>query len=994
MRLVHVLILALLLAIPAYGEYLGDYAIDDSVTLRAAINDNGTGADSVQADTVMAIVFWQTTAVETIIGGLDQWGANKPGASLFHTTIEADTAGGGFGSWYSLLYAVNVDIGSRDPVGINSWTVSQRNVIDTIATASYLGQYAPQDSITVGGRFVGVDSVYGYRYWRMAAQDTFKLTAGGFGYYNTLYIDTAGAGLGSWRVDLKPYGGQERWQTNTFHVFDVHNYAQEIADSADVDINDPADADLAVVIRDSFNLHTYAAEINDSISIDADTVRIHLAQWADLANATSESVWTGASFNRTLEVAEYAEIADSCAADFSAIDTVTVSNLEDIAEAVEDSLLNHAASFKATTTDVGNIAVIAEAVEDSMLAHAASFKATAAPTIAQVASAVRDTQAAYASTYKATTTDIGNIAVMAEAIEDSLLAHAASFKATALSAAGATAIADETKDSLLVYASTFKATSITASNVNVIAKAVEDSLTGVASTFKATTTDVGNIAVVAEAIEDSLLAHAASFKQTAAPTIDQVAGAVEDSLTAIASTFKATTTTASNVAAIAVAAADSVLNEAANLKATSTSVNNIAVVAEAIEDSLINHAGSFKATSAQVNNIEAVAEAIEDSLLNHAGSFKATTAQVNNIAAVSEAIRDTMIAHKGDFDTLNTATVLKIVDGAEDSLQAHAADFKATSTTVSNIAVVAEAIEDSLLNHASSFKATPLTKADVYDTVWTGPITGETDTMAAGEFFVKLDTVMSAVHDSLDRKTSLTMQAGTAVDVSASTMADIADSLLFTVGLGTFTAPTVGWHIQHIHPDSLANVASVASATTESLEVSALADTVDSILVNLGRKGDAASSSGSAIAQVKDVKANLNAVTFDAADAGLVADSILGASLDTSGVVAYDSGTVGAALWDAEVGFYRSRYTVIDSSTKDTTETALGAVAVSGAQVFVYTFADSGWSNLLKSDQSVSTDGRYYIPVYYNSPDTVLYRVRFHAPGYIDQEKIVRFPQP
>jgi len=117
-RVLFALLFVLLTAGLVSAEYLGDYAIGDSVTLRAVINDNGTVADSVSGDSVKAVIYWQETAVDTVVGGLTQMGTGNPWSGLFTKTIYVDTAGGGFGSWYALLWAVNVDIGTRDPAGL------------------------------------------------------------------------------------------------------------------------------------------------------------------------------------------------------------------------------------------------------------------------------------------------------------------------------------------------------------------------------------------------------------------------------------------------------------------------------------------------------------------------------------------------------------------------------------------------------------------------------------------------------------------------------------------------------------------------------------------------------------------------------------------------------------------------------------------------------------------------------------------------------------
>ena len=52
----------------------------------------------------------------------------------------------------------------------------------------------------------------------------------------------------------------------------------------------------------------------------------------------------------------------------------------------------------------------------------------------------------------------------------------------------------------------------------------------------------------------------------------------------------------------------------------------------------------------------------------------------------------------------------------------------------------------------------------------------------------------------------------------------------------------------------------------------------------------------------------------------------------------------------------------------------------------------TAWS-LIITDATQNANGYYRMGVTFSPPDTVYYRVRFHAPGYTDTEKIVRFPQ-
>ncbi len=168
-------ILVVLIPAMAWGEFLGEYDHGDTVTLRAVLNDNGTAADSVSGDSIAAYVFWKTNPTDSV--SLTATGTGHPWCSAFTADFIVDTADGGYGSWYAILYAVNVGAGSRDPIGLNSWTAKRDpgatsdiagEVMDSLHTHNvptwHIGNYQQDDSLEIYARYAGVDSVYAYTF--------------------------------------------------------------------------------------------------------------------------------------------------------------------------------------------------------------------------------------------------------------------------------------------------------------------------------------------------------------------------------------------------------------------------------------------------------------------------------------------------------------------------------------------------------------------------------------------------------------------------------------------------------------------------------------------------------------------------------------------------------------------------------------------------------------------------------------------------------------
>jgi hypothetical protein len=136
--------IAWLFAAPAHAEYIGEYDVGDTISLHCVVNDNGTAADSVSGDTIKAIIMYEGTKIDTI--GLDPVGTTLPLCAAFQGKIVADTTVGGYGTWWATLWAVNVGAGTRDPVGVVSWTLYPR-----IASASGI---VPRVSLTDSGTSV------------------------------------------------------------------------------------------------------------------------------------------------------------------------------------------------------------------------------------------------------------------------------------------------------------------------------------------------------------------------------------------------------------------------------------------------------------------------------------------------------------------------------------------------------------------------------------------------------------------------------------------------------------------------------------------------------------------------------------------------------------------------------------------------------------------------------------------------------------------------
>jgi hypothetical protein len=1036
------LVLALLFAPLASAEFLGDYAIGDSVTLRFIINDEyGSVVDSVSGDTIEAAIYWQQTAVSEIVGGLTQVGAGVPESGLFTATIEVDTAGGGFGSWYALLYAVDWDTTAWDRVGINSWTVSKTNGEDTTATGFFLGQYAPTDSITVGGRFVGVDSVEAHRYWRMNPVDTTKLTADGYGYYATLYIDTTGHGLGSWRVDLKPYGGQERWQTNTFHVFDTHDYAAEIADSADVAIHDPDDSTTALIVRDSMN--AWADSFIFSGSFNTETTYVNLLQWADLANANAESIWTGASFARTLDVAEYQEIAESSAAHISALDTIayvthvgSVTVVAQVDSVGKATLLDSARVFRSglwvdsvgIATKLDSLRIVRQGLWVDSVGLTTEVDSVRVARTVLTANLV-DSARVVRQTLWADSTGLATVLDSARVVRQVLWSDSTGISTLndSLRVAAVVDSAKQTGKAIFVDSARVVRTALwtdstglatVLDSARVVRQVLWSDSTGI-STFNDslragyhidTTSFLGRAKLVdsmrvARTVLTSNLVDSARVVRQSLWTDSTGLATVLDSARLVRQVLWSDSTGIStfNDSLRAAATIDTVKKTGVAL--TATIVDSARVVRQVLwsDSTGISTFNDSLRVVRQGLFVDSVGIATE---LDSLRVVRTTLSGVDSVRAVGTAylVDSTRVTRQVLWtDSTGIATELDSLRVARQVLWSDSTGISTFNDSLRVAYSVLTADSTGIVTFADSLRATGVTAAptlaEIADTVWTHILLGESDTMAAGEFLVKLDTNLTAAKESLDATVSGRAAPGAAMTITPEDKGEIADTVWTHLVPDALGLPATGRLISYLHPDSLASVNTIAGAVEESLVGSAVADTLDSVLVQLGHKADAASADGSAIAQIKDVKANLNAVSFDADAAALVKDSILNAALDTSGVIAYDSGTVGAALWEAQLGERRRLYVTIDSTTKDTSGTPLGAPRRGGdvlqeADIYVYTFSDSGWSQVVNADLTVESDGRFYVPVFFNQVDTVFYRVRFHALGSADVESIVRFPQP
>jgi hypothetical protein len=264
------------------------------------------------------------------------------------------------------------------------------------------------------------------------------------------------------------------------------------------------------------------------------------------------------------------------------------------------------------------------------------------------------------------------------------------------------------------------------------------------------------------------------------------------------------------------------------------------------------------------------------------------------------------------------------------------------------------------------------------------------------------DDAQQAVDSLTSTEISTLAHTGDEMKLEDGEKAEIADSLLYSVQLNAnYPFPTVGNILWNIQEDSLALPQTIAGMGADStraiLAASAVQDSIDSLTARIGRTGD------STLSQLAEyISANLNAVTFPTTAISELTDSIWSAKLDSLGNLRarWDSSTAAGHLWDASPKHHGQDFVVIDSTSKDTSGVAVGAfkasgVPVTGTEIYVYTYADSGWSQPVGEDLEPASDGRFFVPVYVPANgDTVFYRVRFHAPGYLDQTKIVRFPQP
>jgi hypothetical protein len=265
------------------------------------------------------------------------------------------------------------------------------------------------------------------------------------------------------------------------------------------------------------------------------------------------------------------------------------------------------------------------------------------------------------------------------------------------------------------------------------------------------------------------------------------------------------------------------------------------------------------------------------------------------------------------------------------------------------------------------------------------------------------DDAQQAVDSLTSTEISTLAHTGDEMKLEDGEKAEIADSLLYSVQLNAnYPFPTVGNILWNIQEDSLALPQTIARMGADStraiLAASALQDSIDAALVRMGKAGG----DTTLVSLLRYIKANLHAVTFPTAAISELTDSLWGEKLDSLGNLRarWDSSTAAAHLWDASPKHHGQDFVVIDSTSKDTSGVAVGAfkasgVPVTGTEIYVYTYADSGWSQPVGEDLEPASDGRFFVPVYVPANgDTIFYRVRFHAPGYLDQTKIVRFPQP
>jgi len=1114
MRYALALLLTLALVAGASAQYLGEFDHGDQVAIHAVLNDNGTAADSVSGDSIMCIVMFESTALETL--SMTAEGASLPLLAAYSNLYTIDTTGCGYGSYWAVLWAVDVGAGTRDPVGEVSWTVFPRaasatGVIDSVGVVGradstrgldsaivshinsggansvwakslfgvswtpgtaafilshalreplaswYLGEYQQDDSLTVGGPFNGTyfDSVYATIFWRTEAIDTVKLTETALGFYARIEADTTGGGWGDWHTLLEGYlsGVSTGWRVraqNTWSLRDYHAYAAETAESADVHIYDPPDSTVALVFRDSLYAWADSFKADSAYAMGFDSAHVYISDRMAIAGLGAESTW--ADPMRSLPEAEYREIADTVAVVIAALDTIAYVGTVGTVLEVETTLVAvyldsgrvmdrvvHAdtAAFLDTCRAAGFLDSLARVgYADSLgsgarihnvdkTAHCDSVTKTATADtlkrggrIALVDRVTTNDSTTAAGRLQTAATVTGNVngnvlgyvAMLLDAI-DSLQAELADEAADSSNARidvpGITATSEAIRDTLIAHRDTFAV-----SDLDSIGK-----VGWVGVTDSAGVLEKANYLVLCDTLRVAGHLDSGGAIGVVGRTDSLVRGALLDLVSRVSFTDSAATLGELAGGAIA-AVADTILGRPIDL---GTETLSVAATLAHIDTSIIDSVGGVARVElvAFADSLRALHKADTVAVLGRA--LHADTAGKVGIVSVTDSAgvtgRTYNIDHLDSVDACGitwvtlTANYVALFDSGRvvaTALYTDSAGRAGHLDTADAVALTHEATHVTTVDStAKTLFADSLRKAGDVEGITVATITSGIEGLKAGgepwlTVLNRADSAAVIAADSLDETIITTLaHTGDAMTLAPADKAILVDSIFYLELDTSYHYPSVGNILWNNQKDSLATIAQIAKAEADSvralLVVSEIKYDLDTLIERLGQTGD------SALCQLaENIRNNLSVVMFSSDDASMVAESLLSQSIsDSAGYPAYDSSTVGGALWEAgPERLYRTFHAVIDTATIDTAATPLGAyrtgsgLVPAGACAYVYLLADSGWANSLSKDCDLGPVGAFHLGVRYQPPDTVYYRVRFHAPGYVDEERIVRYPQP
>lgn len=921
------------------------------------------------------------------------------------------------------------------------------------AQAWYIGQYEQGESLTIGARLTGIDSAYATIYWRTEAIDTVELTSTAQGYYLRTMADTTGGGWGDWRALIRGYDSpSDKYVVNNWSLWDRHLYAQEVAESADVYIHDPDDSTVALVIRDSLNAWADSFKADTVVAVTNDTMHLNTADWGGLSARMADTVWTGGVNTRTLSASAYAEIGDSVGTSIAALDTIAyVANVGTVA------LTDSSGKVGTVTRSILNDSTIAaqrvrEVVLpiDSVVAAARVWDVDS--TRALATAWVLDSARIVASCDSVGKVDtVRAVARLTDLLEDSLRVVGRVTVVDSVTALARNWYTDSTRatwkvqqtlradstvsvgrmvnplDSVVAVARVWDADSLRVAR-RALALTLADSVTGVrrlngrvdsvTGVYRVARVDsaeaVGRLKGTVDRV--TLVDSAASLFR--ARLVDSTAAVAIDSIPKIGIPYQV-------LGEITSAVRDTILGS----RITGISWNPItlgAVLKSVSTDSLVGKWPRLAGIVADSVNAKGI------DLVDSVGA-------VYRVRYVDLTDSSRVTAMTWDADSLRVAGRTILTDSTTNLYRGRIVDSTASQAAVTQVdsvravGIVWDVDSTRALDHARLVSEVSVTDsavgvdrvrltsvtsvATVVDSARvTRAVTGLTPaTISAEVEAIKVSgvpwpTALEGIEaDAQQAVDSLTVteisdlaHKGDGMTLSGAEKASIADSFFYAELGVSYLYPTAGNILWNIQEDSLALPQTIAGMGADStralLAASALSDSIDALCARLGKAGG----DTTVISLLRYLKANLNAVTFPTTAIAELTDSVWGAKLDSAGALRarWDSSTAAAHLWDASPKHHGQDFEVIDSTTKDTSSVAIGAfkasgVPVTGTEIYVYTLADSGWSQPVGEDLEPAADGRFFVPVYVPANgDTVYYRVRFHAPGYLDQTKIVRFPQP